>query len=139
MEESHLLTPRQAAAQLDISPRTLRRWSVAFESALSPQAARKGKRRAYSSQDIATLRRAQQQLAQSRTLAEVAPGLPVVDHEAPGSALMLSPEANLALGRALEVGDRLTDTAAAHDDRLAALESFLALPWYRRIFGSPPE
>jgi len=138
MQEAHLLSPRQAAAQLDISTRTLRRWSTAFKSSLSPSAGRKGRRRAYSSQDIQTLRQAQQQLAQGRKLVEVAPGLPVVDPDQPGTALLLSPEANLALGQALERTSVLTDSVTDHDDRLAALESYLRLPWYRRLFGSPP-
>lgn len=136
---AHLLTPKQAAAQLDISTRTLRRWSTAFATALGAQAAHKGRRRAYSSQDIETLRRAQQQLAQGRTMAEVAPSLPVVDPEAPETALTLSPEANLALGRALERTSILTETVTDHDDRLDRLEAWSRLPWYRRIFGPPPE
>ena len=60
MQEAHLLSPRQAAAQLEISTRTLRRWSTAFGSALGSAARRKGKRRGYTSQDIQTLRLAQQ-------------------------------------------------------------------------------
>lgn len=139
MQEAHLLSPRQAAAQLDVSTRTLRRWSLAFESALSASARRKGKRRAYSSQDIATLRRAQQELARGRTLAEVAPSLPVLEVDAPTTALVLSPEANLALGQALERTSRLSDSVTDHDDRLAALEAWFREPWYRRLFGSPPE
>jgi len=135
---AHLLTPKQAAAQLDISTRTLRRWSIAFSTALSPSAAHKGRRRAYSSQDIDTLRRAQHELAQGRTMAEVAPSLPVVDPEAPATALTLSTEASLALGQALERTSALTETVTDHDDRLEKLEDYLRLPWYRRIFGSPP-
>jgi len=139
MQEAHLLSPRQAAAQLDVSTRTLRRWSLAFESALSPSARRKGQRRAYSSQDIATLRRAQQELAQGRTLAEVAPSLPVLEADVPTTALVLSPEANLALGQALERTSRLSDSVTDHDDRLAALEAWFREPWYRRLFGRPPD
>ena len=93
MQEAHLLSPRQAAAQLEISTRTLRRWSTAFGSALGSAARRKGKRRGYTSQDIQTLRLAQQELAQGRTLKQIAPGLPVVDASAPSTALVLSPEA----------------------------------------------
>ncbi len=135
---AHLLTPKQAAAQLDISTRTLRRWSAAFATALSPSSAHKGRRRAYSSQDIETMRRAQHELAQGRTLAEIAPSLPVVDPEAPATALTLSTEATLALGQALERTSVLTETVSDHDDRLEQLEDWLRLPWYRRFFGPPP-
>lgn len=136
---AHLLSPSQAAAQLDISTRTLRRWSVAFAAALSPSAARKDRRRGYSSQDIQTLRRAQQELAQGKTLAEIAPGLPVVDPEQPSTALTLSPEANLALGQALERTARVSETVSDHDERLEKLERWLREPWYRRLFGRPPD
>jgi len=136
-EDATRLSPAQAAAMLDISPRTLRRWSVAFEAALGSSARRKGKRRAYSSQDIETLRRAQQELASGRTLAEVSPGLPVVDPDAPASALVLSPEQSFVLGQLSERSDRMADTVTNHDDRLADLEAYLRLPWYRRLFGSP--
>jgi len=136
-EDATRLSPAQAAAMLDISPRTIRRWSVAFESALSSSARRKGKRRAYSAQDIDTLRRAQQEIAGGRTLTEVAPGLPVVDPDAPASALVLSPEQSFVLGQLSERSDRMSETVAGHDDRLADLETYLRLPWYRRLFGSP--
>ena len=139
MQEAHLLSPRQAAAQLDVSTRTLRRWSTAFQTALSRSARRKGKRRGYRSQDIATLRRAQQELARGQTLADVAPSLPVLEADVPTTALVLSPEANLALGQALERTSRLSDSVTDHDDRLAALEAWLREPWWRRLFGRPPE
>jgi len=137
-EDATRLSPAQAAAMLDISPRTLRRWSVAFEAALSFSARRKGKRRAYSGQDIDTLRRAQQEIVSGRTLSEIAPGLPVVDPDAPTSALVLSPEQSFVLGQLSERSDRMTETVTDHDDRLAALEAFFREPWWRRLFGSPP-
>ena len=139
MQEAHLLSPRQAAAQLEISTRTLRRWSTAFGSALGSAARRKGKRRGYTSQDIQTLRLAQQELAQGRTLKQIAPGLPVVDASAPSTALVLSPEANLSLGQALERTSALSVSVTDHDERLADLEAFFRLPWYRRLFGSPTQ
>ena len=136
---AHLLSSKQAAEMLGISTRTLRRWSVAFTASLGPEAARKGRRRAYSSQDIGILRRAQEELAQGRTLAEVAPSLPVVEPEAPSTALTLSPEANLALGQALERTARMSHAVSEHDDRLDRLEAWARLPWYRRLFGPPPQ
>ena len=90
-------------------------------------ARRKGKRRGYTSQDIQTLRLAQQELAQGRTLKQIAPGLPVVDASAPSTALVLSPEANLALGQALERTSTLSVSVTDHDERLADLEAFFRL------------
>jgi len=72
-------------------------------------------------------------------MAEVAPSLPVVDPEAPATALTLSTEASLALGQALERTSVLTETVTDHDDRLEQLERWLREPWYRRLFGRPPE
>ena len=81
----------------------------------------------HTSQDIQTLRLAQQELAQGRTLKQIAPGLPVVDASAPSTALVLSPEANLALGQALERTSTLSVSVTDHDERLADLEAFFRL------------
>lgn len=136
--DPHLLSPGQVAGILSISTRTLRRWSTAFKAALSSSARRQGRKRAYSSRDVDALRRAQAELDQGRSLAEVARSLSVVDREVPGTALMLSPEQNIALGQALERTARMAESVTDHDQRLADLEAWTRQPWWRRIFGPPP-
>ncbi len=136
--DAHLLSSKQAAGLLEISTRTLRRWSVAFAGSLSEGARRKGRRRAYSSQDVDTFRKAQAMLGQALTIEQVAARLPIIQPGEPTTALTLSPEANLALGQALERTARVSETVSDHDDRLKRLEDWLRLPWYRRMFGRPP-
>ena len=53
----------------------------------------------------------------------------MVDASAPSTALVLSPEANLSLGQALERTSTLSVSVTDHDERLADLEAFFsALP-----------
>jgi len=128
---------------LEISTRTLSRYALAFELSLSEGASRRGKKRSYDGEDITTLRRAME-LMQNMTIAEVAPVLNVRPSDDEAHPIVLSPEANLALGgvieRAKQIGDELHDQGEElqeQDSRIDRLEKWAALPWWQKLFSKP--
>jgi len=139
------LTPSQTAELLEVTTRTLRRYSSILSVALSPSAAQAGRKRFYSGSDVEILRRAQKMMKDGMALKEIATVLPVVpagDDES--TSLTLSPEQNMALGAVVERARQLTDELSDQgdqltdqDERLKRLEEWYRLPWYRRIFGGP--
>lgn len=135
--EARKLMPAQAAAILDVSTRTLRRWSVAFSGSLSEGARRKGRKRSYTSQDMETLQRAGKMIASGLTLAQVSERLPVVDSEQAPSPLTISPEVSIAIGTALERTSRMAESMSDYDVRLDRFERWSRLPWWKRIFTRP--
>ena len=144
--EARKLTPGQTAELLGISTRTLRRWSTAFTTSLSEGARRKNRKRSYTGQDVETLRRAAELLNGGLTLKQAAERLPVVSPDKQTSAVMIAPEDQIMLGRVMERTSMLTDTVTDHDERLdrierrsRQLEEWAAGPWWRRMFGKPPE
>lgn len=134
-----MLTPAKVAAQLDISPQTLRRWSEAFAGALSIDACPDpGRTRRYSSNDLAILRHAKALFDAGRTAAEVGTILPTVQlagEEAPSMPSSTdAPE--VALTIPMSAGERFMQTMSdqktaidrliAHDDAQAAQLAALA-------------
>ena len=128
------LSPGQCAQLLGISTRSLRRWCVAFTNSLSAGARRRGRKRSFTGQDVATLRQAGELLDAGLTLAQIAERLPAISADQPVTALTLSTEASMALGQVLERTARLSDNMSEIDDRLDRFERWLSLPWWRRIF-----
>ena len=129
------LSPAQAAALLDITTRTLRRWSQAFAESLSESARRQGRKRHYSGDDIAMLQRAKQFIADGLNLAEVAEQLPVITPDEKPTAVALTPEAQQVMAR---VADKLSEhekqiaRLESRTDYLTELEAWRALPWLER-------
>jgi DNA-binding transcriptional MerR regulator len=141
-------SPMQVSEMLKIPPSSLRRYSVAFASYLSPQAPHK--KRTYNDSDIATLKRIKD-LARKFPLDQIGPRLSVVEAQPAEqtSALALIPEiaARFELlendrqrtaQQVSELSARLErlEASSAHAERLRA---WAALPWYRRLFTPPPE
>jgi len=154
MTTGNMLTPKQAAAMVDIPTRSLRRWAKAFESALSEGARqKKGRRRSYDGQDVKMLLKAKELLSKGMSLEQVASGLPVRQVGEEPSALVLSTEANLAVlqavnqsARALERIDHVVDQVGTvadqvddQNERLKQLEAWLRQPWWRRLFTQPKD
>ena len=139
------LTPSQTAALLDVTTRTLRRWSKAFGVSLSETARRSGKKRFYQGSDVEVLRTAQDQLREGKSIAEVAASLPQAASGSTESALVLSPEQNIVLGEVRERTRHLDFVSEDHEDRLKRLEAELAymrwkaLPFWKRLTTPPPE
>lgn len=144
-----MFTPGQVSDMLDVPSSTLRRYVKQFAAHLSETATKKRGRR-FTEQDIATLARARELLQQGRKPEETNELLAVVgedDPEAqPDAALMLVPSISAALTEALDaarglraevddLSEKQGDTAA----RVNGLQAWLREPWYRRLFGRPPE
>jgi len=151
-----MYTSGQVAAMVDTPPSTLRRYVKQFAKHLSKSATRPRGRR-FSELDIAMLARARELLQQGREPEEVDTLLAVMgedDPEAqPDSALLLVPAISEALAGALnvsrqlrsEVGtlaeqvEEIAEGQGATRAELAVLRGYLRQPWYRRLFGQPPE
>jgi DNA-binding transcriptional MerR regulator len=147
----------QVSEMLDIPASTLWSYVKQFGEHLSAGANRKrGKR--YTEGDIDTLRRIRELFAQGRNPEEVAELIKQMvissDNElASDSALALVPSISKALTETLavsqalrsEVGDfsdqveEVARSQGATDEELVKLRAWLALPWYRRLFGKPPD
>lgn len=145
MPEADKLNPAQAAHLLDIAPRTLRRWSSAFERSLGESASRKGKKRFYTGPDIEILRMAAGYLAEGKKIAEVAELLPEAELTSTESALILAPEQNIALGQALERTRHLGHVSEDHEQRIKDLEAEInrlrweRLPFWKKLRTPPPD
>ena len=136
------LSPAQAAALLDITTRTLRRWSQAFAASLSESARRKGRKRHYSGDDIAMLERAKQFIADGLNLSEAAVQLPVITPDEKPSAVALTPEAQQVMARVadkLSAHEKQIARLESQTDYLTAVEEWRALPWLERRRTSKPK
>jgi len=132
------LTPSQTAELLEVTTRTLRRYSSILSVALSPSAAQAKRKRFYSGSDVEILRRAQKMMKDGMALAEIATVLPVVPAgENESTSLTLSPEQNMALGAVVERAQRLTDEIGGQGERLKRLEEWSRLPWWKKLTSSP--
>ncbi len=123
-----MLTPKQTASTLQVSTSTLRRWSSDFEPFLS---LRKGIKRLYSADDLAVLSRIKDLFNQGMNTAQVAEALPVVKDT--NSALINIADFANALAIARADNAKLLQSVNQLNERLTALETYLSLPWYKRI------
>lgn len=140
-----MFTSGQVATMLELPSSTLRRYVARYGAALS-DGARASRSRRFTDGDVVILRRIRELLSAGKTPAEVDAMLSSVDvavvmDEAPATVLDLLPgigqelASQRQIARALQLElaqatDRLEDVSA----RLAAVETYLALPWYRRPF-----
>ena len=144
-----MYTPAQVSEMLNIPPSTLRRLSSEFADMLSKQRSRKRK---YSESDIALLKRIREMTGEGVSLAEIRQALTIkiLDEAEPeptaDNTLMLVPAIAGELARIDESHHRLTRElerllTERQDDRqrLERLEAWLSLPWWVRLFRSPPQ
>lgn len=136
--EPRSLTPSQCAEVLDISTRTLRRYSSILSNSLSETASKRGRKRFYSSSDVDTLRRAQKMMRQGMTLKDISEVLPIQPaNDVEATALTLSPEANQVIGGLVERARQIGEEVESQDERLRKIEEFMKLPWWQRIWKRP--
>jgi len=136
--EPRSLTPSQCAEVLGVSTRTLRRYSSALSNSLSEPASKRGKKRFYNSQDVETLRRAQKMMRQGMRLADISEVLPIQPAgDVPDTALIYSPEQNMALGAVIERARTIGESQEEHEERLRALEEWSRLPFWKKLTSSP--
>ena len=145
-----MYTPAQVSEMLNIPPSTLRRLSSEFADMLSKQRSRKRK---YSESDIALLKRIREMTGEGVSLAEIRQALTIrIPESEPepeptaDSTLALIPGIAGELARIDESHHRLTRElerllTERQDDRqrLERLEAWLSLPWWVRLFRSPPQ
>jgi DNA-binding transcriptional MerR regulator len=134
-----MIKPGQASDTLDIPPSTLRRLANEFEDYLSPQT---GRFREYTLEDLDTFRRIRELLSHGMTYEDVKTRLQVLEKPSEDQEvkdLAIVPE----LIKSLQIAsDQLATLQAKSDDqdkRIKALEAWLALPWYRKLFTKPPQ
>lgn len=130
-----MLTPKQASDTLQVSTSTLRRWSSDFSPFLG---LRKGVRRLYTTDDIATLSRIKDLYKQGMNTLQVTEALPLVQGTNSDKALINITDFANALALARADNAKLNNAVNELNDRLTALENYLSLPFYKRLGKRPP-
>lgn len=155
------LTPAQTATALTVSPSTLRRWSTVLAAQLSPSAnPPKGKKRSYTGEDLAVLRRAADLIRAGRspedvvTLLTIAPdpaaaptGLEVATLPTLARDLVkareviriLADEVRAARDAATQTAAALQETQAKVDALDARLKAWEGLSFVDRLLGRKPK
>jgi len=134
-KDNAMITPHQVSESIDVPPSTIRRWSVRFESHLSP---RTGKKRSYTPTDLDTFRRIRDLSASGFGLDRIESMLDVVERpQDKSTALLTLADFVQSLEFAHSQVASLQATVDEQKARLDALESWLNLPWYKR-FGKHP-
>jgi len=131
-----MLTPGQIANTLEVSPATVRRWSARFAHHLSPHVP--GKKRAYSTDDLAILAKVRDLSALGTPLDQIDQSLSIPD-PAGSSALITIADFARALQYAQDLTAHLQSQLDQQTARLDALTAWLALPLYKRIGKKPPK
>ena len=130
-----MITPKQASDTLQVSTSTVRRWSSDFSPFLS---LRKGVRRLYTTDDIATLSRIKDLYKQGMNTLQVTEALPLVQGTNNDKALINITDFANALSLARADNAKLNNAVNELNDRLTALENYLSLPFYKRLGKRPP-
>lgn len=131
-----MLTPKAVSEYTGITPSTLRRWSDFFASDLAP---RSGKKRMYTTGDLAVFERIKGYAAQGVGLERIKTLL-ILPLE-PGNqqtALITITDLHNSLEFARGSIAALKNEVRSQSARLTALEEYIALPWYKRIGKQPP-
>ena len=150
-----MFTPKQISDMLNIPPSTVRRYAVDYADLLSSQAAQEGKKRRYTDNDVLTLRRVRELVAQHKGPGEVRALLQVIEQQPPAAQGEQPAEKALAIAypELLEQLEYIKSALANKDAqineltaRLTALEQQAAqaaqlerdrqaAPWYKRLFA----
>jgi len=131
-----MLSPKHVSEYTQIPPSTLRRWADVFAKHLAP---RSGKKRMYATSDLAVFQRIKDLAAQGIGLDRInelllIPIEPANKETALITMTDLLQTLEFAQSTIASMNAKLEDQVA----RIAALEEYLALPWYKRIGKKPP-
>ena len=131
-----MITPKQAAETLMVNASTVRRWANEFEPFLSP---RKGTKRQYTIDDLATLRKIKDYYSQGMSTSQVSEALGVVDRVSPNDkALINISDFALAFEQLnldnIQLQKQINEQGAAIEALKAEL-SELKRPWYQKLLG----
>jgi len=131
-----MLTPKQISESLTVPTSTLRRWALRFQAHLSPHTP--GKHREYTISDMDTLRKVRDWLADGMTYDDIESKLDITQSTPDAStALMNITEYTQAIEDARAIIQVMKTKMDTQSERLQKIESWLAQPWYKRIFTKP--
>lgn len=131
-----MLTPKAVSEYTGITPSTLRRWSDYFAQHLAP---RSGKKRMYTTGDLAVFTRIRDYAAQGIGLQRIREMLAIpVAPDNQQTALITITDLFNSLEFAQGTIAAMRNELQAQADRLTALEEYIAMPWYKRIGKRPP-
>ena len=130
-----MITPKQTAETLQVSTSTVRRWSIEFDAFLSH---RTGVKRQYTTDDVATLARIRDLFKQGYSINQIRETLPTIDRSNTDKALINIADFATALSMARADNAKLNQIVTDMNTCLDALEKWLALPFYKRLFKRPP-
>lgn len=131
-----MLSPSQVSESLGIPPSTIRRWAVRYERHLSK---RPGKKRTYTPTDLDTFRRIRDLSASGFGLDRIDNMLDVVERpQDPTTSLISLADFAQSLETAHNQVAMLQTLVDEQKARLDALETWIALPFYKRIGKKPP-
>jgi len=134
-----MIKPGQASDTLDIPPSTLRRLAKEFEDYLSPQT---GRFREYTLEDLDTFRKIRELLSHGMTYKDVKTRLQVLEkpsEDQEPKSLAVVPELIKSLQIASDQLATLQAKTDKQDQRIKALEAWIALPWYQKLFTEPSD
>lgn len=131
-----MITPSQVSESLNVPTSTVRRWAVRFERHLSK---RSGKKRAYTTSDLDTFRRIRDLSESGYGLDRIDSMLDVVEPPQDASTSLLTladfvQSLEVAHNTIASMQTMIDDQAA----RLDNLESWVAMPFYKRFGKRPP-
>ena len=138
-----MIMPKQAAETLMVSGSTVRRWASEFEPFLSP---RKGTKRQYTIDDLATLRKIKDYYSQGMSTSQVSEALGVVDRVSPNDKALINISDfalafeqlrldKLELQKQIEQQGKQINEQGAAIEALTAELSELKRPWYQKLLG----
>jgi len=133
-----MLSPKQVSESLTVPPSTIRRWSARFAGRLSTGKLAPGQKRTYTLDDLETLRRIRNLLADGVTLDRIDSLLDVVEQPPDESAALVSlADVTQSLTTAYQMVDELRQIIDDQSARITTLEEWINTPWYKRIGKKP--
>jgi len=134
-----MITPKQVSESLEIPPSTIRRWSRQFQNHLSPH--KPGKHRSYTPTDFDTLSKIKDMLNNGMTYNEIDKKLDVIPKENINrtTALLRLSDFTQIIEYTQATIATLQTKADNQDQRIKALEDWIALPWYRKMITKTPD
>jgi len=135
-----MLTPKQICETLTIPSSTLRRWANRFENHLSLENHEPGKHRTYTANDLSIFKTIQTHLENGLTYAQIEERLAVVEEPKPepSTALLSLPEFQNAIETARAAVASMQTEIHELKQWQTEMNAWLALPWWKRIFTTPP-
>lgn len=136
-----MYTPKQASQMIGVPGSTIRRYSVDFKEFLSDAAQPARGKRWYTDSDVLVLKKIRYLTSQRKSPDEIRRLLPVMDNipDQPKTALSMVPEIQQNFDIIRSDISRERSEREKLSERMARLEAWYELPWWRRLFKRPPK